>query len=244
MQSLSRLSIPFAVALIALAVPQLLGCGVSATRPLRLEPRIRPSDFAPSQRFSALDLISFENTVPEPEAKSRFDPELRFHEPPEQVFSDTLLTALRNSEAFERVARDRAAGSGRYVLRGRLARLEVEQLGFGWRSSFEADIRAACETHFTLEDTETGQLILDETATTEGSGSSDLSRGRSGTITSIDPRTGRAVLGTIQETSVVDPTEGYETSLSQSISRNVAIITERVLGALTERAESGATSSR
>ena len=70
-----------------------IGC---TTRPLIIEPRIRPLDYAPEVKFQSLNMMTFVDETPEEEA-GFLELEKRYRDAPVDVFNDALLASLRQS---------------------------------------------------------------------------------------------------------------------------------------------------
>ncbi len=185
----------------------LVGC---ATRPLALNPRLKPIDFPGHQQDDALDLMPFEDGIPAAAWGNK-----RFQEPPIQVFNDSLLSALRQSQKFRSVLRGAGTDAGKFKLSGTLLSLATDestsQIGL---IPSTMEVAATCTSAFRLVNAESGAVLLEETVTTRGQG-------------------GVRIFGAGQYAQY-DSTYGYEESMSQAISENVARISQRVVEAMSK----------
>lgn len=182
-----------------------------ATRPLVLSPRFKPMDFPGHQQYGALDLMQFEDGVPAAAWGNK-----RFQEQPIQVFNDSLLNVLRQSQKFKSVSRGVGTEGGQFKLSGILLSLSTDESSFkiGLVPS-TMEITATCTSTFRLINTVTGAVLLEETVTTRGRGAARMYGG------------GQHVQ--------YDSTLGYEESMSHAISENVARISQRVVEALSKQ---------
>jgi hypothetical protein len=212
-----------------------LGLVACKTRPLVLEPRIRPLDYAPELKFESLHIMSFVDETPEEET-GFLELEKRYRYAPVDVLNDTLLVSLRQSQAFERVQRNPRMPEGGYVLRGELVTLKTEESAFKFGlAPSTMKVTATCVTRYRLEDTATGEVLLKETIVSTGDGSVTVHGGSSGIVTTIS-ESGELSTGTIDSPATYESTQGYEASISDAIGENVSLVTERIVTELAEQA--------
>jgi hypothetical protein len=160
-----------------------------------------------------------------------------FRDPPTDALNDALLSSLRQSQGFEFVDRNQPAIDSGYILEGRLIALETDE-SF-WKFGFVKStmgISAACVTEFTLKDANTGEVLFEQTVTSNGEGSARFYGGGGGATTTFDS-SGNVSHGTSAGGGSYDSTQGYENSMSAAISENVSTITALVLTELRRRAE-------
>jgi hypothetical protein len=229
--------VPSLFVLLLLGGPVLVAC---QTRPLVIQPHVRPLDFAPAAgaKLESLSMMSFVDES-SGERAGFMKPEKRYRYPPVEVLNDALLVSLRESNAFERVQRNPRVLEGGYVLRGELLALETEESNFQFEFvPSTLKITATCVTRYRLEETATHRVLLEETISTSGDGSVTVSGGDVSTGMTVNLSSGHADVGQSVTTSTAtyDSTNGYEASLSDALGRNVSLITERVVSALVEQA--------
>lgn len=183
------------------AVLFLLGC---ATRPLVLNPRVKPLDFEPEKEYGCLLLIPFEDKTPKEERGTK-----RFREQPIDVFNDTLLNSLRICEIFKTVHRGTESKTADFQINGTLMSLRTDEsdIKFGLIPS-TMKVSATCISSFRFMNVKTGKVLLEETITTKGQGRTRIFGGG--------------------QYAQYDSTFGYEESISQAISENIAAITQHL----------------
>lgn len=183
------------------------GC---ATRPLALNPRLKPPDVATQQQHGTMIVVPFVDNTPGEERGNK-----RFQEEPIEVLNDTLLNTLRLSQSFKSVNKGKETATADLQLSGKMLSLKTDEsfLKFGLISS-TMDITAMCTSSFRLINVKTGAVLAEDTITTNGIGAARIFGGG--------------------QQAQYDSTYGYEESLSQAISQSATLITKRILEALSK----------
>lgn len=183
------------------------GC---ATRPLALNPRLKPPDVATQQSHGTLIVVPFADNSPGAERGNK-----RFQEEPIEVLNDALLNTLRLTQSFKSVNKGTETATADLQLSGKLLPLKTDEsmFKFGLVSS-TMDITATCTSSFRLINVKTGAVLVEDTITTTGLGAA-------------------RVFGGGQQAQY-DSTYGYEESMSQAISQNTTLIAKRLLEVLSK----------
>ena len=227
---------PLASTSLLLVIVSCLALSACTTRPLVLQPVIRPLEFAPSRKFEPLHLVSFVDEMTE-EERGFGELEKTFQHPPVDVFNDALLLSLRQSQGFEFVDRNQPSIDGGYILEGRLTALGTDERFFKFAlAKSTMGITAACVTEFQLKDASTGEVVLEQLVTSHADGYARFQGGGT-SFTTTTNSSGQVSHGTATGGGSYDSTLGYENSMSSAISNNVSTITELVLKELRRRAE-------
>ena len=184
-----------------------VGC---ATRPLALNPRLKPPDIATQQYNVNLIVVPFTDNTPSAERSNK-----RFQEEPIEVFNEVLLSTLRISQVFKSVNKGTETATSDLQISGKLLSLKTNESVFKFALvSSTMDITATCVSSFRLINVKTGAVIVEDTITTTGLGAA-------------------RAFGVGQQTQY-DSSDGYEESMSQAISKNVTLIAKRSLEALSK----------
>lgn len=183
------------------------GC---ATRPLALNPRLKPPDVVTQQSLGTLIVVPFVDNTPGEDRGNK-----RFQEEPIEVFNDALLNTLRLSQGFKSVNKGTETATADLHLSGKILSLKTDEswLKFGLVSS-TMDITAICTSSFRLINAKTGAVLAEDTITTNGLGAA-------------------RVFGGGQQAQY-DSTYGYEESMSQAISQNATLIAKRLIEVLSK----------
>ena len=181
------------------------GC---ATRPLVLNPRLKPPDVVNQQSLGTLIVVPFVDNTPGEDRGNK-----RFQEEPIEVLNDALLNTLRLSQGFKNVNKGTETATADLQLSGKLLSLKTDEsmFKFGLASS-TMDITAICTSSFRLINVKTGAVLVEDTITTNGLGAVRIFGGG--------------------QQAQYDSTYGYEESMSQAISRNATLIATRLLEVL------------
>ena len=183
------------------------GC---ATRPLALNPRLKPPDIATQQSHGILIVVPFADNTPGEERGSK-----RFQEEPIEVLNDALLSTLRLSQGFKSVNKGTETATADLQLSGKLLSLKTDESTFKFAlATSTMDITATCTSSFRLINVKTGAVLVEDTITTKGLGAARVFGGG--------------------QYSQVDSTYGYEESMSQAISQNTTLIAKRLLEVLSK----------
>lgn len=183
------------------------GC---ATRPLALNPRLKPPDIATQQSHGILIVVPFADNTPGEERGSK-----RFQEEPIEVLNDALLSTLRLSQGFKSVNKGTETAIADLQLSGKLLSLKTDESTFKFAlATSTMDITATCTSSFRLINVKTGAVLVEDTITTKGLGAARVFGGG--------------------QYSQVDSTYGYEESMSQAISQNTTLIAKRLLEVLSK----------
>lgn len=183
------------------------GC---ATRPLALNPRLKPPDIATQQSHGILIVVPFADNTPGEERGNK-----RFQEEPIEVLNDALLSTLRLSQGFKSVNKGTETATADLQLSGKLLSLKTDESTFKFAlATSTMDITATCTSSFRLINVKTGAVLVEDTITTKGLGAARVFGGG--------------------QYSQVDSTYGYEESMSQAISQNTTLIAKRLLEVLSK----------
>lgn len=183
------------------------GC---ATRPLALNPRLKPPDVATQQQHGTMIVVPFIDNTPGEDRGNK-----RFQEEPIEVLNDTLLNTLRLSQSFKSVNKGTETATADLQLSGKMLSLKTDEsfFKFGLVSS-TMDITAVCTSSFRLIIVKTGAVLAEDTITTNGLGAARIFGGG--------------------QQAQYDSSYGYEESMSQAISQNATLIAKRLLEVLSK----------
>lgn len=139
------------------------GC---ATRPLALNPRLKPPDIATQQSHGILIVVPFADNTPGEERGNK-----RFQEEPIEVLNDALLSTLRLSQGFKSVNKGTETATADLQLSGKLLSLKTDESTFKFAlATSTMDITATCTSSFRLINVKTGAVLVEDTITTKGLG--------------------------------------------------------------------------
>lgn len=143
------------------------GC---ATRPLALNPRLKPPDVATQQQHGTMIVVPFVDNTPGEDRGNK-----RFQEEPIEVLNDTLLNTLRLSQSFKSVNKGTDTATADLQLSGKMLSLKTDEsmFKFGFVSS-TMDITAICTSSFRLINVKTGAVLAEDTITTNGLGAARI----------------------------------------------------------------------